>query len=150
MDDLTETIRSVDWENYETAYGNAKYVGQLLELLSSSDMDKAMKASFELWCGLCHQDEFISSASLPSYPILLFILRISNDEVADEILRIIWGFASCSADSYFEGEETRPHWAAKLRLLMKEDIAIFKKLTKSENKYISDHATWIIEDLEKP
>ncbi len=60
--------------------------------LASSDHDAAMKATHALWCGLCHQHAYISSAALPAYPFILEVLDSANDDLAVEILDILLGF----------------------------------------------------------
>jgi hypothetical protein len=101
-DNFEERLKRVDWSKYETAYGSASgtnewgSVGEQLLNLASQDDEKAMKATHHLWCGLCHQHAFVSSAALPALPFILEVLDSANESLALEILDILLGFAACS------------------------------------------------------
>ncbi len=46
----------------------------------SENHEEAMQATNHLWCGLCHQYAFISSASLPAFDFLLYGLKNLDNE----------------------------------------------------------------------
>lgn len=98
LDNFDERMKAVDWSQYETAYGSAERnsVATKLSRLASHDHEDAMTAAHELWCGLCHQYAYISSAALPALPFILEVLDYANDELTLEILDILRGFAVCS------------------------------------------------------
>ena len=78
-------IDEIDWSQYETAYGNAAQdiphfqagktpsVPRSLWDLFSGDRERAIRATGDLWAGLCHQHAYISSAALPAYSQALFV-----------------------------------------------------------------------------
>lgn len=108
INDIKNQIQSIDWSQYETAYGNAgedipsytdpkhiipKMETQLLNLFSD-DHEIAMEATHNLWCGLCHQYSFVSSAALPACEFLLYGLKTLDNELKIELLDILRGFVS--------------------------------------------------------
>lgn len=107
--DIKNELKNIDWSQYETAYGNAnqditdylnpsKYIPKVSSLLLnifSDDKECAMKATHELWCGLCHQHSFVSSAALPAYDFLIYGLKNLDDDLKIEILDILMGFSIC-------------------------------------------------------
>ena len=75
---LYKMIDEIDWSQYETAYGNAAQdiphfqagktpsVPRSLWDLFSGDRERAIRATGDLWAGLCHQHAYVSSAALPA------------------------------------------------------------------------------------
>jgi hypothetical protein len=143
---INNEIDKVDWKEFYTAHGVAENVPSQLKMLSSSNFEDAMAAANELWGGLCHQHAYISSAALPSYPILFKVLCASDDKLAVEILDIFWGFAKCSAVDFF-GSPQEQSWVIELRSLMKRDLPHFEELAMSSDESIRDFAGWISEEL---
>ena len=102
---LYKMIDEIDWSQYETAYGNAAQdiphfqagktpsVPRSLWDLFSGDRERAIRATGDLWAGLCHQHAYISSAALPAYDFLMIALRELDDELKVELLDIFLGFA---------------------------------------------------------
>lgn len=97
----------IPWANYQTAYGSAAgdhvfggerwgNIGEQLRALASPDRATAMAASHHLWCCLCHQHAYVSSAAEPALPFILAVLDHADDELAIEIDDILRGFATCS------------------------------------------------------
>jgi len=141
-----DRVNSVDWSNFETAYGNAEGVGELLIELSLSKKKVAMDASHQLWCGLCHQHAYISSAAQPAFPFLIELLVEQDDELKIEILDILVGFSTC-----LNSEKNNPEiesWKLSLYNDMISTITVFRNLTTSKNENISEFAKSIIVDLE--
>lgn len=155
---IISTISSIDWSNYETAYGNAgenipyavpmgdarnyyPKVRDSLTNLFSDDEKTALQASHELWCGLCHQHAYISSAALPAFDILLCALQISGDKLKIEILDIFYGFAICISDS------SSSAWQGQLRAKLKENKPYFQVLAEHPNEDIAFFAEEIIAEL---
>ena len=103
MKDIEQRINDIDWLQYQTAYGPAEATPGLLYTLASDDLNAALSASHDLWCSLCHQHAYLSSAALPSYPILFQILQQAKDELKIEILDILYGFTKCSHPDFFNG-----------------------------------------------
>lgn len=73
-----ERLRQVKWSDYHTAYGVAHDVEDQLINLASENNEKAMDASHELWCGLCHQKAYISSAAEPALPFIIEVLDAAD------------------------------------------------------------------------
>jgi hypothetical protein len=137
-------LNAINWPNYQTAYGPAtKVPGQLVRLASKYEKE-AIAASHDLWCGLCHQHAYISSASLPALPFILNVLDRANAELSIEILDILLGFASCTVA---ESEINRPVWVGELRERLREELPRFKHLAGHANKDIADFSQRIIEVL---
>ena len=133
-------LEEFDWEKYETAYGSASKVpGQLVRLRSCQDT-QALQASHELWCGLCHQHAYVSSAALPALSFILEVLEQASEQLAIEILDILLGFSICTIGSEIS-------WQVELRGKLMLEIDRFKSLALSNNKDISEFAELILENL---
>ncbi|MHA3913911.1 hypothetical protein [Halovulum sp. GXIMD14793] len=149
MNDFASEIDAVNWSEFRTAYGAADNVPFLLEHLAGADPKKSADATHELWCGLCHQHAYVSSAALPSYPILVKILRSANPELGTEILDILWGFAKCTAPRFGSNPAQRSDWMVELHNKMVADIEVYVALAASKNEDSSEFAGLIAEELNK-
>jgi len=138
---LRQKLEEIPWEAFSTAYGNASDVPVEIESLFSNDFSIAKKASHKLWCGLCHQHAFVSSAALPALPFLLLALNQAPDGLKIEILDIIAGFARCSKLQLSE------NWASKLREELVKEMYLFEMLSKSENADVAEFSIWVCEEL---
>lgn len=137
----------VNWAEYQTAYGRAEEVGSQLLALNSAEHDTAMRASHDLWCGLCHQYAYVTSAALPSYPFLVEILNNASEELQIEILDILLGFAVCSkSDNSVAGTEEL-NWRNALQSTLMSDIKIYEELARSQNEQVRDFAERIVSSL---
>ena len=156
---ITEKILAIDWRNYDTAYGNAAQdvpyyvpigdgreyvtsVGQSLLALFSDDKKAALQASHELWCSLCHQHAFVSSAALPAYDILFYGLQNLDDALKVEILDIFMGFAIC-----LPKDTPKNSWQGQLRAKLENDKPYFQLLLSHTNDTIAGFAENILEEL---
>lgn len=157
--DIIDEITKINWHEFDTAYGNAaedipyyvatedgrgytpKVASSLLNLFSDHK-ETALQASHDLWCGLCHQHAFVSSAALPAYDILFYGLQELNDALKIEILDIFMGFAICTS-------ETSPvnTWQGQLRGKLKRDTAFFQTLTAHVNEDIACFSRSIVAEL---
>lgn len=155
-EELYRKISAIDWSQYETAYGNAARdiphfqcghtpsVPSSLRALFSGDHDAAMKATSDLWAGLCHQHAYVSSAALPACDFLMLALQEADDGLKVELLDIFLGFAVCTAR--FSSEAA---WPRQLREKLKSDLPIFTNLIPSENEDIAYFSERIVEELDK-
>lgn len=157
-EDVIKQITAIDWMQYETAYGCAgdrmrfpfsdgttyHTVGESLCALFSGDEKSAMRATHELWCGLCHQHAYLSSAALPAYEFLLRGLLELSDKLKVELLDIFTGFAYCSG-----GELNPERFQYKIREKLMRDIEIFRFFVSSDNEDIAGFASMIVEELDK-
>lgn len=156
---ISEKILAIDWHNFDTAYGNAAKdisyyvtnednhgyvpnVAQSLLNLFSGNKETALQASHNLWCSLCHQHSFVSSAALPAYDILFYGLQHLDDELKVEILDIIMGFAVCLSK-----DASKTSWQSQLRTKLEKDKPYFKALTLYTNEDIADFAQNIVQEL---
>ncbi len=156
---ISEKILAIDWCNFETAYGNAakdnpcyvpdgdncKYIpniAQLLLDLFSNNRKIALEASNHLWCCLCHQHSFVSSAALPAYDILFYGLQNLDNELQVEILDIIMGFTLCLPKGALETS-----WQGQLRAKLEKDKYYYEMLTSHTNEDIAVFAQNIVEEL---
>ena len=155
-DDVEKMINSIDWSLYQSAYGNAgedidSYMGAdiipkvaiSLKDLFSCDKKIALKATHDLWCCLCHQHSYVSSAALPSYNILMIALDILDDDMKIELLDIFLGFVRCTSHSDLLGNG----WRKELRNKLINNKPVFERLTDSSCLDISEFATEITEGL---
>lgn len=157
--EIEQTILTTDWSQYETAYGNAAQdipyyvtagdgrefipkVSQSLLDLFSGHRQAAMKATHDLWCGLCHQHTFISSAALPAYDILFYGLQHLEEDLKIELLDIFYGFAVCSSRENAPGS-----WQGQLRTKLAADMPYFQSLTVHSNEDIAGFSANILEAL---
>ena len=151
---LSRMISEIDWSRYETAYGNAAQdiphfqcghtpsVPSSLRALFSGGHESAMKATSDLWAGLCHQHAYVSSAALPAYDFLMLALKELDDGLKVELLDIFLGFAVCTGR--FSSDAL---WPRQLREKLKADLPVFSALTASENEDIAYFSARIAEEL---
>ncbi len=137
-------ITGVDWASFNTAYGSAECVPDQLMSLGSDQDDIALKAAHDLWCGLCHQHAFVSSASLPAFPYIMATLETTNELVSIEILDILVGFSSCDTDGF-----SHQDWINSLHQCMREEKHKFMLLAENRNPIIADFASTILENLKQ-
>ncbi|WP_316786817.1 hypothetical protein [Pedobacter frigiditerrae] len=143
---ITKQIDNINWSTFETAYGNAeKTTPFYLKNLFCKDMEIAMDATHQLWCSLCHQHAFISSASLPSYDILKIGLLELDDLLKVELLDIFQGFAYCSSPTF--SNALREPWELQLREKLANDKQLFEDFTKHKDEVIVCFAERIIDAL---
>ena len=102
-----------------------------------------MDAANDLWCGLCHQHAYVSSAALPACDFLMLALREADDELKVELLDILLGFAACT------GRSAEADWEKQLREKLKADLPVFSGFLSSANEDISFFAGRIVEELNK-
>lgn len=140
-DEVERAISAVPWEDYETAYGSAAGVGDSLRALFSEDREAALQASHDLWCGLCHQHAFLSSAALPAFDILFCGLEELDEPLKVELLDIFYGFAACTA------RDREQEWQRQLREKLLEKRPCFQALVSHPNEDISSFGELILENL---
>ena len=138
-------VHAIDWLEFHTAYGIATTVPQQLIRVAGSSHADAMKASHELWCGLCHQHAYVSTAALPACPFLLEVFDSAGRELRIELLDIFRGFAVCTRPEHDPAD-----WAMALRKLMAERIPMFQSLCSDDDEEISGFSEDIVEWLADP
>jgi len=143
--DYKRRLDNIDWTLFQTAYGRADNVPTELLRLASSDHSTAMEATHKLWCGLCHQHAYISSAALPALPFILDVLNSANDELTVEILDILTGFAVCS--TLGPNGASPNEWERNLRGMLRIELPRFTVLMKHDNEEIAGFAERIVENL---
>lgn len=155
-EELYRMIDEIDWSQYETAYGNAAQdiphfqagktpsVPSSLWALFFGNREKAMAAANDLWCGLCHQHAYVSSAALPAYDFLMIGLKELDDDLKVELLDILLGFAVCT-----ERFSSDTLWPRQLRNKLKADRPIFAALAESENGDIAYFTESILQSLDQ-
>ena len=144
---LLERLHAIDWSLYNTAYGSALNVPDQLQRLLRGGKE-AIAASHDLWCGLCHQHAFVSSAALPALPFILEALGWADEALTVEILDILLGFASCTRPGFADGFAEGFPWVDELRLRVAEYLPRLRELSGHANVEIADFAQLIIEDLD--
>jgi hypothetical protein len=149
--EIADIVNKVNWADFETAYGNAeKTIPSSLKELFCNDTEIAMHATHELWCSLCHQHAYISTAALPAYDVLRIGLIDLSDKLKTEILDIFDGFVECTNKDYYEATRQFPRqWEIELRQKLVQDLHLFEYFAKHSDEVISHFATLIYEDLTK-
>ncbi|MDU0370067.1 hypothetical protein ACFPAF_06665 [Hymenobacter endophyticus] len=144
--EIINLVDTVDWTGFGTAYGEAEgSIPHYLKNLFCSDSNVANEATHQLWCSLCHQHAFISSAALPAYPILIRALINLDEKPKIEILDIMSGFASCLHRGALN--KSLIEWEIKLYNLMLADRPLFKDLAEHPDKDINNFSQAILSDL---
>lgn len=156
IEEIRKKITSIDWKLYETTYGNAnddvpvfendkdlipKMKTQLLQLFSSNNKE-ALESTHNLWCSLCYQYAFVSSAALPACDFLLYGIKTLDEELKIELLDIVRGFVFIISK-----DQPKQTWQGKLRMKLEEEKSLFIELAKSDNEEISKFAEDILEEL---
>lgn len=151
-----EKVKRIDWTLYETAYGNAGIdiedyvnsnnyipnIASLLIQLLSENHDEAMGATHHLWCGLCHQHAYISSAALPAFDFLMYGLKNLDNKLKVELLDIFYGFVVV-----IPKEEPITTWQGKLRQKVVNERTYFECLSKSDDEDVADFSKEVLEEM---
>lgn len=158
--EIKQQITSIDWSQYETAYGNAAKdmpydvpygdscgsmpkVEQALLDLFADERETALKASHDLWCELCHQHAYLSSAALPAFDFLFYALEHLGVELQVELLDIFYGFAVCSSNHDATGS-----WRGQLQAKLMERKMYFQRLAGCPEEELAAFAGLIVEALD--
>jgi len=141
--DFQARIASVQWGDYQTAYGNATIVSGQLMRLGSSDLHTALNACNELWLGLCHQHAYVSSAALPACPFMLEVFDVAEDSLRVELLDIFLGFVTCTHPKFALFD-----WQNELHAMMRNEVPRFRELCNHPNSDIVEIAELILESFE--
>lgn len=146
---MDDELAAVPWAEYETAYGPATEVPEQLRRLGSADEAIALRASHDLWCGLCHQHVFVSTAALPALPFILRVLDQASPRLEVEILDILLGFARCTAPEALTeaARRSQPAWIGELRVGVTAERARLERLARSPHAEVADFAQEILEEL---
>jgi hypothetical protein len=152
---FADRIAAVEWTAFHTAYGRADDVPNQLLRLASPDKAMALKASHELWCGLCHQHVQVGTAALPALPFILEVMQAANEPLVYEILDIILGFAKgVSRKRHVDfqkalGREPQPdpEWVIALRTRLVNESDRFRMLGTHSNSDIAESANAILQEL---
>ena len=113
-----------------------------MKLLVSGNEAEILEATHQIWCSLCHQHAYISSAAEPAYPFLRYVLLNADEALLVEMLDIFAGFAVCSSPEHPEGGGV---FQRKIRSLLQEDIELFRKLAVIEGE--EGFAELIVQEL---
>ena len=136
-------VNQIDWTNYETAYGIAHNIPKLLIDLIGNDQQKTLDATHNLWCGLCHQHAYASSAAEPAYPFLKEVLIHTTPIIQVELLDIFYGFAVCTNPI---NPYPNDSFQKRLRAEMKKDLKLFESFI---GKHEVDFAHLIVNELKE-
>lgn len=156
QEEYIDKVKKIDWTLYETAYGNAgkdipDYVNSkkaipqiesLLIQLFSDNHEEAMKATHYLWCSLCHQYSFISSAALPAFDFLMYGLKNLDNKLKVELLDIFLGFVVTISK-----KESINTWQGQLRQKVINEREYFEVLSKNADEDIAYFAQEIVKEI---
>jgi len=140
--DFQQRVDAIDWAQFHTAYGVATSVPLQLARVAGQSHDDAMEASHELWCGLCHQHAYVSSAALPACRFLFEVFDSAGRDLRVELLDIFRGFAVCTRPDHDPAD-----WALELRAIMWRRLSMFKDLCQHDDEEISGFCEDIVEWL---
>jgi hypothetical protein len=147
-----ERLRAVAWADYGTAYGPAVKVPDQLRRLAGPDEGAALAASHDLWCGLCHQHAYVSSAAVPALPFILEVLERAGDQLTVELLDILLGFAVCTRPGSVSAgpwhDPTAVVWAAELRGGVAAVRPRLESLAAHPREEAADFARAVLEELD--
>lgn len=159
-----QRVRGIDWAPYRTAYGSASKrlvfvrkdgrgpednwgsVADQLVRLASRDPAEAQTASHQLWCSLCHQHAYVSSAARPAFPFLLEVLDSACESLQVEILDIVVGIASCCLTGRLDPDG---EWAKELEVDIRSAVPRFRALAAHPNEEIADWANKYLQILKE-
>ncbi|QDT99900.1 hypothetical protein [Gimesia aquarii] len=141
QNELYAQIDAICWRDFDTAYKAPESVPLDLKLLMFGDQKQALNASHRLWCGLCHQHAYMSSAAEPALPFLMLVLFESGDLVRVEVLDILLGFVRCQ----------RPDLNFTQRVLraIRERRPEIEKFKESSNDEVASFAESVCEALDE-
>lgn len=139
--ELSAEIDSIPWQEFDTAYEAPESVPLDLKLLMFGDQKQALKASHHLWCGLCHQHAYLSSAAEPAFPYLMLALRESGDLVKIDILDILLGFVRF--------QQPDINFTQRILNAIVEQRPEIEKLKDSSNEEVADFADSVCEALDE-
>jgi hypothetical protein len=146
--ELSAEIDAILWRDFDTAYGAPESVPLDLKLLMFGNQMQALDATHRLWCGLCHQHAYMSSAAEPALPLLMLALRQSGDLIKIEILDILLGFVRCLqpevgfTQRILHSIVERRHEIEELKSSTHEDLAnfadsVFEAIDKNQTEQVA-------------
>jgi len=144
--DFEASGSGVDWSQYQTAHGCPERIPLLLRELVCGNQKKAIAATYELWNELCHQHAYVSSAAVPSYGVLVEVLKGADDDIVRELLDIMLGFAVCSGVAV--APDGSQDWVIEFRKKLIRDRAVFETFVAHEDEDIRYFSTSILQELD--
>jgi hypothetical protein len=144
---FAERVRSVDWANYETAYGPADAVPDLLVQIAYGIDRDAEGAAHQLWSSLCHQMAWVSSAALPALPFIMEVLPEASPQLTTELLDILQGIAVCTEEERLASDPAE--WKRSLRVSLASQIEIIRSYIGDPDEDIDAIASNTIDSLER-
>lgn len=134
-----ERLNGIPWSRYRTAYGSSLGVPHRLFRFRFSGRRRAAKAGHELWCGLCHQHAYVSSAALPALPFILEVLDRPEPVLVTEALDILRGFALCT-----EPGPATEDWHRNLRREVEAQLPRICTFAASEHPDVAEEANALL------
>ena len=144
MNEIVITIEKIDWQSLNTAYGNANKISGYLKDLVLEDENIQLEVCHKLWCALCHQHAYVSSASEVAFPILISIFSKVSELVQIEMMDIFLGFTICTAPPH---PDAMGDFQKRLRLLIIEQTEWFNTLSQHSNEEIASFSEGVLEYL---
>lgn len=142
-----DRVHAIPWADYKGSCGSSPLeVPDPLIRLAGADHARSLIASAELWNLLCHQAN-VASVAVPALPFLLEVLDRAPDELAVEIMDMLYIFAAYTAAWRKEplpGGE--PAWVSELRTRVAAERPRFRQLAKHPNVDIAEFAQMILDE----
>lgn len=146
-DDRTR-LAGIDWSRFETAYGPARKVpGWLLDFVHANGA-RARRAGHQLWCSLCHQHAYVSSAALPALPWIVAVLQRTDEQLVCEALDILLGFVRCTDPGQVQqADGVAPAWHRELRDGVRRVLPEVTRLLASGSPEVAEAARALVDEL---
>lgn len=133
---LLRDVLAIRWSTFQTAHGSARWVPLWLVVFRFGPRWWAARAGHRLWCSLCHQHAYVSSAALPAAPFIIDVLARPQPTVVEEALDILLGFLRCT-DPTLVGSAS---WHSELRSLVLGVVPTVHRLAESGHSAVADMA----------
>jgi hypothetical protein len=141
-------VRAIRWSEYEASCGNSpQSIPDLLIEMAGPDRAHTVPAAERLWNLLCHQHN-TAPVDVPALPFLLEILDNAPDDLAVEILDMLFGFAATTGWHRRHPGYVEPHWVTELRAGLAAELPRFRRLAESTNDDVAAFAEGIVEEVE--
>lgn len=95
-----------------------------------------------LWCSLCHQHAYVSSAALPAAPFIIDVLGRKQAPIVVEALDILLGFIRCTEPSMADS----PAWHFELRKVALSAMPTVRRLAGSADPAVADMAQQLLSE----
>jgi hypothetical protein len=151
VDDLTDLLRSVDWDSYHHPCGfDQREIPELIVRLAGQDQLSALEAAKRLWNVVAHQGN-VGPSSVAITPFLIERTTSAPPGVQEEILDILYQFTCAAVRVEWEGlpDRGKRNWAGELWSALNVGRSRFEELARCPDERVATFAQMILEQLRK-